>query len=222
MTVPTCRTTSPVSPDRPLPSEPASKSIGDADDPDVLPRRDDAGRPPANAWANAGSHPWPQWLGEHGPALLLLARQWVSTRADAEDVLQEAFLRFWRSRERADEPIADPVAFLYGCLRGCALDWLRGERRRKGREAATARPEGDARLFDAPGQAEQDERRRRIEAALGRLPEAQREVLVMKIWGGLSFPQIAASLEIPADTAASRYRYALPKLRQELAEEPGG
>jgi RNA polymerase sigma-70 factor (ECF subfamily) len=54
---------------------------------------------------------------------------------------------------------------------------------------------------------------------LGHLPEAQREVLVLKVWGGLSFPQIAAALGIPANTAASRYRYALARLRERLAEE---
>ena len=44
-------------------------------------------------------------------------------------------------------------------------------------------------------------------------------MLVMKIWGGLSFPQIAAALGCSANTAASRYRYALAKLREQLAEE---
>jgi RNA polymerase sigma-70 factor (ECF subfamily) len=44
-------------------------------------------------------------------------------------------------------------------------------------------------------------------------------VLVLKIWGGLTFPQIADSLDIPANTAASRYRYAVDKLRVLLAEE---
>ena len=67
---------------------------------------------------------------------------------------------------------------------------------------------------------ERDERRVAIEAALVRLPQPQREVLVMKIWGGLSFPQIGAALGIPQDTAASRYRYAIAKLREQLAEEP--
>ena len=66
----------------------------------------------------------------------------------------------------------------------------------------------------------QDERRAAVEAALRRLPEAQREVLVLKVWGELSFPQIAATLDIPTNTAASRYRYALARLREELAEEP--
>ena len=77
-------------------------------------------------------------------------------------------------------------------------------------------------LFCPQEHAASDERRRLIEAALGRLPVAQREVLVMKIWGGLTFPQIAAALDIPPDTAASRYRYALAKLREELAEQPSG
>jgi RNA polymerase sigma-70 factor (ECF subfamily) len=159
-----------------------------------------------------GGERWSVWLDEHGPALVLLARQWVASRADAEDVVQEAFVRFWRSRER----VAEPAAYLYACVKHCALDWLRGRRRQSLREAATARPESEA-LFAAP--LEQDERRAAIEAALVGLPEAQREVLVMKIWGGLSFPQIAAALECSTNTAASRYRYALAKLREQLAEE---
>jgi RNA polymerase sigma-70 factor, ECF subfamily len=159
------------------------------------------------------SDEWAVWLERHGPALVLLARQWVASRADAEDVVQEAFVRFWRSRQRA----TDPAAYLYACAKHCALDWQRGRRRQSRREAAVARPEAEP-LFASP--LEQDERRAAIEAALAELPEDQREVLVMKIWGGLSFPQIAAALRISGNTAASRYRYALAKLRAQLAEEP--
>jgi RNA polymerase sigma-70 factor (ECF subfamily) len=155
---------------------------------------------------------WAVWLDRHGPALVLLARQWVAPRADAEDVVQDAFVRFWRSRHRA----ADPAAYLYACVKRSALDWQRGRARRARREAAAARPEGEP-LFDGP--AEQAERRAAIAAALGALPADQREVLVMKVWGGLSFPQIADALGVPANTAASRYRYALARLREQLAEE---
>ena len=70
------------------------------------------------------------------------------------------------------------------------------------------------------GPLEQAERRNAISAALGELPDEQREVVVMKIWGRLSFPQIAEALEISPNTAASRYRYALAKLREQLAGEP--
>jgi RNA polymerase sigma-70 factor (ECF subfamily) len=48
------------------------------------------------------------------------------------------------------------------------------------------------------------------------LPSEQREVVVLKIWGGLTFAQIAEQLELSAHTAASRYRYALSKLRESL------
>ena len=160
-----------------------------------------------------GSDPWKFWLDEHGPALVLLARQWVASHADAEDVVQEAFIRFWRSRER----VADPVAYLYSCVKHCGLDWQRAGKRRSKREEASARPEAE-RLFAGPW--EQDERRIAVEAALQSLPEKQREVLVMKIWGGLTFNQIAEALAISIDTAASRYRYALARLHEQLAEEP--
>jgi RNA polymerase sigma-70 factor (ECF subfamily) len=102
-------------------------------------------------------------------------------------------------------------------VKNCALDWQRGRRRQLRREEQVARPEAESK-FDAV--LEDDERRARIEAALQELSKEQAEVLVMKIWGGLSFPQISAALEIPPNTAASRYRYALARLREQLAEEP--
>ena len=142
-----------------------------------------------------------------------LARQWVVTQADAEDVVQEAFVRFWRTRHR----VSDPVAYLYGSVKHCALDWQRTRKRRTLREERVARPEAEM-LFASS--LEQGERHVAIESALRDLPEKQREVLVMRIWGGLSFPQISAALSISADTAASRYRYAIAKLHEQLAEEP--
>jgi RNA polymerase sigma-70 factor (ECF subfamily) len=156
---------------------------------------------------------WTAWLRRHGPAMLLLARQIVSPRADAEDVVQEAFVRFWTARSRA----ADPVAYLFACVRSTALDWRRSGRRRGRREEAAARPEAAPPLFTIS--LEHDDRRAAIEAAVATLPEAQREVLVMKVWAKLTFPQIGAALRIPPDTAASRYRYALARLREQLAEE---
>jgi RNA polymerase sigma-70 factor (ECF subfamily) len=156
---------------------------------------------------------WAVWLDRHGAALILLARQWVTSHADAEDVVQEGFVRFWRSRQQA----TDPAAYLFTCVRNCALDWQRGQRRLSKREMAVARPESEP-MFAGP--LEQDERCLLITAALAQLPGEQREVVVMKIWGGLSFPQIAEALHISANTAASRYRYGLAKLREQLAEVP--
>jgi RNA polymerase sigma-70 factor (ECF subfamily) len=159
---------------------------------------------------------WTAWLNQHGAALVLFARQWAPARADAEDIVQEGFVRFWRSRHRA----ADPVAYLYACVKRYGLEWLRSRRRRFRREEAAARPEllNPESLFH--GSLEQAERRQALEEALQRLPEEQSEVVVLKIWGGLAFSQIAEALHISGNTAASRYRYALAKLRDQLAEEP--
>ena len=158
---------------------------------------------------------WSDWLSANGPALVLFARQWVPDRASAEDIVQEAFCRFWRARHNA----ADRTAYLYASVRRCALEWLRSRSRRMRRETAFARPEVDSASPLLTSAVEQDERRSAIELALRQLSEDQRETLVLKIWGGLTFPQIAAALEIPANTAASRYRYALAKLREQLSEE---
>ena len=67
----------------------------------------------------AAGEDWQIWFDQHGAALVLLARQFVGSRADAEDVVQEAFVRFWRTRERVN----DPAAFVFACVRRCALDW---------------------------------------------------------------------------------------------------
>jgi RNA polymerase sigma-70 factor (ECF subfamily) len=66
-------------------------------------------------------HDWATWFDRHGPALVLLARALVPTLADAEDVVQDAFVRFWRSRGLA----ADPTAHLLGCVNRYGLDKLR-------------------------------------------------------------------------------------------------
>jgi RNA polymerase sigma-70 factor (ECF subfamily) len=52
--------------------------------------------------------------------------------------------------------------------------------------------------------------------AMGELPPEQRAVLHLKLWEKLTFEQMAATLDIPANTAASRYRYAIDKLRERL------
>lgn len=59
-----------------------------------------------------------------------------------------------------------------------------------------------------------------LQSALAELPEDQREVIVLHIWAKMSFEEIASALEISPNTAASRYRYGLSKLRAEFASEP--
>ncbi len=156
---------------------------------------------------------WKEWIEAHGPRLLLCARQWTRSLADAEDVLQEAFVRYWRHQRHLP---GDPQALLVTSIRRAALDLARREDRRLARELrADGGLEERETLFEKlPG--EGDERRQEIEQALRRLPDEQREVLVLKIWRECTFEQIGELLGIPPNTAASRYRYALNALRKQL------
>jgi RNA polymerase sigma-70 factor (ECF subfamily) len=100
-------------------------------------------------------------------------------------------------------------------VRRAAFDLARRNQRRTNREVrAEGGLEETESLFEPlPGA---DDRRQAIEAALRRLSDEQREVLMLKIWGELTFDEIARQLDIPLNTAASRYRYALAALRKEL------
>jgi len=152
---------------------------------------------------------WRELLARHGPALVLFARQWRPRVADAEDAVQEGFVRFWKARDRS----RDELAYLYACVRAAAIDAARADAARVKRDEVSA--DVDEALAFLP---EQDELAEQVEAALSRLPDEQREVVVMKIWGGATFAQIADALQISSNTAASRYRYAIEKLESELAE----
>lgn len=111
--------------------------------------------------------------------------------------------------------ICEPMALLVTSVRRAALDLARREGRRATREERSIeRFEFDVAVFRPLF--EEDDRRVAIEQALQRIPSAQREALVLKIWGELTFEQIGHELGISPNTAASRYRYALAALRQQL------
>ena len=161
---------------------------------------------------NPDDESWKDWFERHGPKLLLCARQWTRSLADAEDVVQEAFVRFWRRQRQLG---GEPDALLFTSVRRAAIDLARTNARRGARELlADGGLEDTGPIFETP--LEGDDRREAIEFALRQLPLEQREVLTLKIWGELTFEQIAAQLEISPNTAASRYRYALAGLRDAL------
>jgi RNA polymerase sigma-70 factor (ECF subfamily) len=158
---------------------------------------------------NVATHEnWKTRFSELAPGLVLFARQWVRSQADAEDVVQEAFVRFWRRDHNIDNR-----SLLYAAVRSAALDLIRRDGRRARRENEVV--SGMAQFSD-PQFETIDDSQGVLATSIDRLPHEQREVLVMKIWSELTFAEIADALEISPNTAASRYRYALAALKKDL------
>jgi len=143
-------------------------------------------------------------IDNHGATLVLCARQWCQ---EPEDVVQEAFIKLVRQSRPPD----DAVAWLYRVVRNGAIDASKMARRRQRREAAVARP---VRWFIEP-EVDGLEAETAV-TALERLVPEQREVIVARHWGGLSFEQIAEVVGCSASTAFRRYSAGVEDLRKQL------
>ena len=147
-------------------------------------------------------------LDEHGGALVLYARQWCSS---AEDVVQDALVQLVR-QERTPERI---VAWLYRVVRNGAISAARAEQRRRHHETDAASREtpwftmSDGDRLDAEA----------AQAALAQLPLEQRETIVARLWGGLTFDEIAELTGSSSSSAHRWYEAGLVALRQRLGVE---
>ena len=150
---------------------------------------------------------WRRWIAKHAPKLLLFARQQTPSEADAQDLVQEAIVECWQKHGAG----APPLPQLFATIRRRAIDLARREGRRVHREQTVVGTETSI-WFD-PG-LEEAEFAQIMQSALAGLPPEQREVITLKIWGEMTFAEIAVALSIPANTAASRYRYGLAELRR--------
>ena len=136
----------------------------------------------------------------------------VGNSADAEDAVQEVFVGIARSPS-ALAKAKDLAAYVFATLRNCALRLKQSRNRRREFEI------GQPRAAVTGADREHQERLSQLRAAMDLLPPEQREVVSLKIDGQLTFQQIAEVCEIRANTAASRYRYALQKLGQILGNK---
>jgi len=165
---------------------------------------------------------WREWIEEHGPKMFLFARQQTRSYEDAQDILQDAFVKLVE-KIRSEEFIGGSEAwqpYLYITIRRLAIDLSRRDDRRKRREDLVGQDEDQLRheafhpWFDSDSS--DDETRAQLEAKLKELPEKFAEVIVMKIWGERTFAEIGEILGISQNTAASRYRYGLEALKRSL------
>ena len=133
---------------------------------------------------------------------------------DAEDTVQEVFMAVVRSRQGLAE-VRDLEAYLFTALHRAAARCAA----RRSRQPVASGAVADQVLAreDRPGLSHPHGRR--LEQALRALPPEQREVIALRIDGELTFRQIAQVKGVSIHTAASRYRYALDKLRRVMKEE---
>ncbi len=139
-----------------------------------------------------------------------------SSAEEAEDLVQETFVALVRARSRLGE-VRNLRGYVFATLRHAAA--ARGARRMVERRALSEVAGRRAGSAGAPAAGAVEADAERLEQAMASLPGEQREVIVLKIHGGLTFAEIGAALGISPNTAASRYQYALGKLRAALSEE---
>ena len=137
--------------------------------------------------------------------MLAYACSFLPSFASAEDVLHQVFERLLRGDIAIN---GTPAPYLFRAVRNAALNSIRSQTR----EVELA--EADGAWLEGP--AGMEETAMELQSAMRDMPEEQREVILLHVWGQLSFEETAAALGISPNTAASRYRYGLSKLREQF------
>ncbi|MGA3268420.1 MAG: sigma-70 family RNA polymerase sigma factor [Verrucomicrobiota bacterium] len=150
---------------------------------------------------------------EHAQALYAFLLNLTRDDADTRDLLQEIFVKLARD-EKLLSNVRHERAFLIRLAHNAAIDLIR----RRGTRERTR--DNFAAEFSSPfapaSDPDEETFRANLSAALAELPPDQCAVVHLKLWEGLTFEQIAAALELSPNTAASRYRYGIDKLRGRL------
>ncbi len=144
------------------------------------------------------------------------AARLLRDRSDADDVLQEVFLQVWRQAKSYSQDKGSPEAWIITITRSRAIDKLRSKRRRERSFVAVEDPAGAEYGGKVESGAKESEARLIVNSALARLPEAQRKVLEMAYFDGLTQSEIAARLAEPLGTIKTRMRSGIERLREFL------
>lgn len=142
----------------------------------------------------------------HGAALTAFACSRGLDFASAQDAVQQVFLKLLESPSGA---IRTPAPYLYRAVCNALVNFRRDRRRE------TELPDDDLWLTHRTASREEI---LSVQQALRELPDEQRDVVFLKIWGGLTLQEIADATEAPLNTVASRQRYAFERLREQLTK----
>jgi RNA polymerase sigma-70 factor (ECF subfamily) len=161
----------------------------------------------------AASHDLQRLYDDHAQSLFAFLLNFTRQEADARDVLQELFLKLGRHPHLLHK-VTEPRAFLIRLAHNQAIDLMRRRAtRQKNYDQLAAESDSVFAPSDTPDDASF---RLELTAALAELPAEQRTVVHLKLWEDMTFEAIAETLCIPPNTAASRYRYGIDKLRARL------
>jgi len=153
-----------------------------------------------------------------------LACRMLGDPSEAEELLQETFLRFWQQASRFEARRGSFGSWLMSIAHNLAIDALRSRRRRPQRADfvdLTTLPLHEIDLAaSAHEAAEASELRDRVRRAMAQLPEPQRLAIELAYYAGLTHSEIAAVLGEPIGTVKTRLRLGMQKLQQLLREQP--
>ena len=166
------------------------------------------------------SHPptYARAFEQHERGVYAAALRILGNPAQAQDVVQDVFLRVWRRPEAFDARRGELGTYLRMMARSRALDlWREGQAAGRASDRLKLVVESEpSPVAESPAAvAERDATRETVVAALQTLPEPQRDALVLAYWGGLTAGQIADREQVPLGTAKSRLRLGLARLRQQ-------
>jgi RNA polymerase sigma-70 factor (ECF subfamily) len=154
----------------------------------------------------------------HGGELYRFARRALGDAGQAEDAVQEAFVRAWRASDRYDPARASQRTWLFAILRNVVIDQVRARRSRP--PMAADRDPDDQVAATADDAIDRVLTGWQVEAALDAVAEEQRRVLVEVHWRGRPYAEVAAELGVPEGPVKSRVYYGLRAMRAAL--EAGG
>ncbi len=161
-----------------------------------------------------------QLYDRHSSTLYALLLRILANPDDAQEVLQETFVKAWTNAKMFDAVRGSDVAWLISIARSRGIDRLRSRRIRGDREDEAGRELSSSFGFvekrTGADDAIQSEERRAVRSALAELPEAQRAALALAYFEGLSQSEIAEKLGEPLGTIKTRMQLGMKKLRESL------
>lgn len=161
-------------------------------------------------------HEFERLIERHGPGLFSFLLYRLGRREDAEDAYAEVIMKAWQGLAGYQER-GRVQAWLFTIAHRQVVDAVRKESHRRAAPLEDG-PEPASREPGPEREAEGGYARERIGRVLAELPPEQRDVFLMREYGGLSFKEVAEATGCPLSTALARMRYAVLKLRDRLGD----